>query len=299
MSMPQLPKNFASAVDLSQLGKPPVDTSNIAGLEISQENLVNQVLPISAKKVVIVICWSPRSEQSISLLEVMGKYNQADTSESGEPSWILGRVNVDEQPAVAQALQVQSVPLAIAIIQEQLVPLFEAVPPADQIRLVLDKVLTLAAERGVGSAPDPSQAPEVPMEPEEVEAMTAMEAGDFRKAKSAYEKLLARKPGEAMAKLGLAQTELLIRIEGLNPQDIMAKATANPNDMDLALSAADLEIANGQNKAAFDRMIKMVKISSGDDRKRAQEHLVTLFLLVDPQDPDLLKARQQLASALF
>jgi len=299
MSMPQLPKNFASAVDLSQLGKPPVDTSNIAGLEISQENLVNQVLPISAKKVVIVICWSPRSEQSISLLEVMGKYNQADTSESGEPSWILGRVNVDEQPAVAQALQVQSVPLAIAIIQEQLVPLFEAVPPADQIRLVLNKVLTLAAERGVGSAPDPSQAPEVPMEPEEVEAMTAMEAGDFRKAKSAYEKLLARKPGEAMAKLGLAQTELLIRIEGLNPQDIMAKATANPNDMDLALSAADLEIANGQNKAAFDRMIKMVKISSGDDRKRAQEHLVTLFLLVDPQDPDLLKARQQLASALF
>jgi len=299
MSMPQLPKNFASAVDLSQLGKPPVDTSNIAGLEISQENLVNQVLPISAKKVVIVICWSPRSEQSISLLEVMGKYNQADTSESGEPSWILGRVNVDDQPAVAQALQVQSVPLAIAIIQEQLVPLFEAVPPADQIRLVLDKVLTLASERGVGSAPDPAQAPEVPMEPEEVEAMTAMETGDFRKAKSAYEKLLARKPGEAMAKLGLAQTELLIRIEGLNPQDIMAKATANPNDMDLALSAADLEIANGQNKAAFDRMIKMVKISSGDDRKRAQEHLVTLFLLVDPQDPDLLKARQQLASALF
>ena len=299
MSMPQLPKNFASAVDLSQLGKPPVDTSNIAGLEISQENLVNQVLPISAKKVVIVICWSPRSEQSISLLEVMGKYNQADTSESGEPSWILGRVNVDDQPAVAQALQVQSVPLAIAIIQEQLVPLFEAVPPADQIRLVLDKVLTLASERGVGSAPDPAQAPEVPMEPEEVEAMTAMETGDFRKAKSAYEKLLARKPGEAMAKLGLAQTELLIRIEGLNPQDIMAKATANPNDLDLALSAADLEIANGQNKAAFDRMIKMVKISSGDDRKRAQEHLVTLFLLVDPQDPDLLKARQQLASALF
>ena len=299
MSMPQLPKNFASAVDLSQLGKPPVDTSNIAGLEISQENLVNQVLPISAKKVVIVICWSPRSEQSISLLEVMGKYNQADTSESGEPSWILGRVKVDDQPAVAQALQVQSVPRAIAIIQEQLVPLFEAVPPADQIRLVLDKVLTLASERGVGSAPDPAQAPEVPMEPEEVEAMTAMETGDFRKAKSAYEKLLARKPGEAMAKLGLAQTELLIRIEGLNPQDIMAKATANPNDMDLALSAADLEIANGQNKAAFDRMIKMVKISSGDDRKRAQEHLVTLFLLVDPQDPDLLKARQQLASALF
>ncbi len=299
MSTPQLPKNFASAVDLSQLGKPPVDTSNLAGLEITQENLVNQVLPISDKKVVIVICWSPRSEQAIALLEAMGKFNVSDTSDSGEPSWILGRVNVDEQAGVAQALQVQSVPLALAIIQEQLVPLFEAVPPNDQIRMVLDKVLTLAAERGVGSAPENTEAPEVPMEAEEVEAMAAMEKGDFKGAQAAYEKLLARKPGEAMAKLGLAQTQLLIRIEGLNPQDVMARANANPNDLALALSAADLEIANGNNKEAFDRLIKLVKVLSGDERKQAQEHLVTLFLLVDPQDPDLLKARQQLASALF
>ena len=102
-----------------------------------------------------------------------------------------------------------------------------------------------------------------------------------------------------MAKLGLAQTQLLIRIEGLNPQDVMARANANPNDLALALSAADLEIANGNNKEAFDRLIKLVKVLSGDERKQAQEHLVTLFLLVDPQDPDLLKARQQLASALF
>jgi len=299
MSLPPLPKNFARAVDLSSLGKPPVDTSKIPGLPITQENLVSEVLPVSGQKVVIVICWSPRSTQSIELLATMDKLNQSDLLPDGQPLWLLGTVNVDEQPQVAQALQVQSVPLAIAIIQEQLVPLFEAVPPADQVRLVVDKVVALAAERGVGQAPVEREIAEPALEPEEVESMAAMEKGDFRSAKAAYEKLLARKPGDNLAKLGLAQTELLIRIEGLNPPETIAKANENKSDLTLAIAAADVEIASGLNKAAFDRLISLVKVSTGDEKKQAREHLLELFQLVDPADPDLILARKELASALF
>ncbi len=299
MSLPPLPKNFARAVDLSSLGKPPVDSSKIPGLPITQENLVSEVLPVSGQKVVIVICWSPRSAQSIELLATMDKLNQADSLPDGQPLWLLGTVNVDEQPQVAQALQVQSVPLAIAVIAEQLVPLFEAVPPADQVRLVVDKVVALAAERGVGQAPAEREIAEPALEPEEVESMAAMEKGDFQGAKVAYEKLLARKPGDNLAKLGLAQTELLIRIEGLNPPETIAKANENKSDLTLAISAADVEIASGLNKAAFDRLINLVKVSSGDEKKKAREHLLALFQLVDPADPDLILARKELASALF
>jgi len=299
MSLPPLPKNFARAVDLSSLGKPPVDTSKIPGLPITQENLVSEVLPVSGQKVVIVICWSPRSTQSIELLATMDKLNQSDLLPDGQPLWLLGTVNVDEQPQVAQALQVQSVPLAIAIIQEQLVPLFEAVPPADQVRLVVDKVVALAAERGVGQAPVEREIAEPALEPEEVESMAAMEKGDFQSAKAAYEKLLARKPGDNLAKLGLAQTELLIRIEGLNPPETIAKANENKSDLTLAIAAADVEIASGLNKAAFDRLISLVKVSTGDEKKQAREHLLELFQLVDPADPDLILARKELASALF
>jgi putative thioredoxin len=137
------------------------------------------------------------------------------------------------------------------------------------------------------------------MEPEEEIAMNALAEGDFVAAKAAYEKWLARKPGDNLAKLGLAQTELIIRITGLDAKDILAKAALAPNDLTLAIQAADLEIANGDNRSAFDRLIKLVKILEDPDRKKAREHLIQLFSLVDPQDPDLVKARQQLASALF
>ena len=299
MSLPPLPKNFASAVDLSSLGKPAAPEVPTPGITVTQANLVSEVLPASNQKVVILICWSPRSTQAISLLEVMGKYQEADLLENGEPAWILGTVNVDTEVQVAQALQIQSVPIAIAIIQEQMVPLFEAVPTPEQIRLVIDKVVGLAAERGVGQALEKSEAPEVPMEPEEIAAMEAMEKGDLGEAKAHYEKWLARKPGDSLAKLGLAQTELILRVKDLDPKEVMTLAGANPNEISIQLKAADVEIASGLNKSAFDRLIRLVKSSEGDEKKVVREHLLVLFALVDPADPDLIVARRELASALY
>ncbi len=299
MSLPPLPKNFASAVDLSSLGKPPAPEVPTPGIAVTSANLVSEVLPASNQKVVILICWSPRSTQAISLLEVMGKYQAADLLENGEPAWILGTVNVDVEVQVAQALQIQSVPIAIAIIQEQMVPLFEAIPTPEQIRLVIDKVIGLAAERGVGQALEKSEAPEVPMEPEEIAAMEAMEKGELAEAKTHYEKWLARKPGDNLAKLGLAQTELILRVKDLDPKEVMTLAGANPNEISIQLKAADVEIASGLNKSAFDRLIGLVKASQGDEKKIVREHLLTLFALVDPSDPDLIVARRELASALY
>ena len=299
MSLPPLPKNFASAVDLSSLGKPATPPIQTPGIPVTQANLISEVLPASNQKVVILICWSPRSAQATELLEVMGRYQEADLLENGEPAWILGTVNVDSEVQVAQALQIQSVPIAIAIIQEQMVPLFEAVPTPEQIRLVIDKVVGLAAERGVGQALEKSEAIEVPMEAEEIAAMEAMEKGDLEEAKAHYEKWLARKPGDNLAKLGLAQTELIIRVKDLDPKEVMTLALANPNEISIQLKAADVEIASGLNKLAFDRLINLVKSSQGDEKKVVREHLLTLFALVDPSDPDLIAARKELASALY
>ena len=299
MSLPPLPKNFASAVDLSSLGKPATEAIATPGIAVNQENLIAEILPASNQKVVILICWSPRSAQAISLLEVVGKYHEADLLENGEPAWILGTVNVDTEVQVAQALQIQSVPIAIAIIQEQMVPLFEAVPTPEQIRLVIDKVIGLAAERGVGQALAKSEVMEAPMEPEEIAAMEALEKSDLPGAKAQYEKWLARKPGDALAKLGLAQTELIIRVKDLDPNQVMTLAGSNPNEITIQLKAADVEIASGLNKEAFARMIRFVKASEGDEKKVAREHLLQLFALVDPADPDLIAARKELASALY
>jgi putative thioredoxin len=235
-----------------------------------------------------LFCWSPRSAESVEMLSVMGLL---ETSYKG--AWSLGRVDIDAQPQVAQALQTQKIPYAVALINEQIVPLFEQAYPEAQIRLVLDKVLTLASEQGVGEAPV-----EV-IEPEEEEAVAALEAGDFATAEVAYKKLLARKPADSFAKLGLAQTQLLIRTDGLILDVVIKEATDNPTDLSLQLKAADMEIVNGGVEAAFTRLLHAVKESAGDDRNKAKEHLLSLFALVDPADPRLTAARSALANALF
>ena len=283
------PPNFAQAVDLSSLGKPKsVPTGPTPGIAVTAENLTTEFLPLSKTRAVILFCWSARSAESVEMLTVMG---QLEASYKG--SWSLGHVDIDAQPQVAKALQTQKIPYAVALINEQIVPLFEQPYPEAQIRLVLDKVLTLAAEQGVGDAPV-----EI-IEPEEEEAVTALEAGDFATAEIAYKKLLARKPADSFAKLGLAQTQLLIRTDSLVLGAVIKEATDNPQDLSLQLRAADMEIVNGGVEAAFTRLLDVVKGSTGDERNKAKEHLLSLFALVDPADPRLTAARSALANALF
>lgn len=284
-----LPPNFGQAFDLSSLNKPKVDPSlPMPGIEISVENLSTEILPLSLVRPVIVLMWSSRSPESVEMIKTLGKLET-----EYKAAFSLARVDIDAHPDVAQAFQTKAVPYAVAIIAEQMVPLFEQSYPEAQVKMVLDKVLTLASEQGVG------QAPEEQIEPEETEAMNALEAGDYAGAEAAYKKWLARKPAENLAKLGLAQTQLLIRTESLDLNTIIAQSTASPTDIDLQLKAADVEIVNGGVEAAFTRLLHAVKATTGDDRTKIKNHLLALFALVDPSDPRLTAARKELASALF
>ena len=283
--------NFGNAFDLSTLKKPTGEAvTPTHGKAVTQENLVSDFVAKSKESVVILLAWSARSAQAKEILETLGKLEIADKN-----AWLLGVVDVDTQPQVAQALQIKSVPVAIAIIGEQLLPLFESVPPADQVRLVINKLLELAAQKGVGSAPEGPT--EIPMEAEEQEAYAAMEKGDYKAAKLSYEAWLKRKPNEQVAVVGLAQVNLMLRIDGLDP--VLTLKNAKADDVTSQMMCADIEIATGNYEAAFERLLNAVRSMAGDDRDKAKGHLITLFNLVDPTDPRLVKARGQLASALF
>ncbi len=283
--------NFGNAFDLSTLKKSTGEAvTPTHGKAVTQENLVSDFVAKSKELVVILLAWSARSAQAKEILETLGKLEIADKN-----AWLLGVVDVDTQPQVAQALQIKSVPVAIAIIGEQLLPLFESVPPADQVRLVINKLLELAAQKGVGTAPEGPT--EIPMEPEEQQAYAAMEKGDYKAAKLSYEAWLKRKPNEQVAVVGLAQVNLMLRIDGLDP--LLTLKNAKADDVTSQMMCADIEIATGNYEAAFERLLNAVRGMTGDDRDKAKAHLITLFNLVDPTDPRLVKARGQLASALF
>jgi putative thioredoxin len=284
-----LPPNFGQAFDLSSLTKPKVDpTTPLPGIEVSVENLSIDILPLSLVRPVIVLMWSPRSAESIEMIKVLGKL---EIDYKG--AFALARVDIEAHPQVAQAFQTKAVPYAVAIIAEQMVPLFEQSYPEAQVRMVMDKVLTLASEQGIG------QAPVEQMEAEEIEAMDALEAGNYVAAEAAYKKWLSRKPSENLAKLGLAQTQLLIRTEGLELSEIIEQSSLKPSDIQLQLKAADVEIVNGGVEAAYARLIHAVRTTSGDERTQVKDHLLNLFALVDQSDPRLVAARKELASALF
>ena len=288
-----LPNNkFGNAFDLSSLKEPTAENTPTYGKAVTQTNLVSDFVKQSNNQVVVLLCWSPRSAQAKEILEILGKFEAADKN-----SWLLGTVNVDTEAAVAQALQVQSVPIAIAIIQEQIIPLFESVPPIDQVRLVLNKLLELAAGKGIGSAPENTGPVEIPMEPEEEAAYAAMEKGDYAAAKASYQAWLNRKPNDPIATIGLAQADLMNRIQGLD--FALTLRNSKEDDLTSQLMCADIEIAQGDYEAAFNRLISAVKRFNGDARDKAKAHLLQLFNLVDPADPRLVKARGQLASALF
>jgi len=282
--------NFSNVFDLSTLKKSDLPESPIPGIAVTQENLVSDFVSKSKEQVVVLLCWSPRSAQSKEILDILGKLESADKG-----AWLLGTVDVDSQPQVAQALQVKAVPIAIAIVAEQLLPLFESVPQIDQVRLVINKLLELAAQKGVGEAPEVLA--EIPLEPEEQAAYAALEKSDFKAAKIAYESWLKRKPNEPAAVIGLAQVDLMLRVDGLDPE--LTLKSAKSDDLTSQLMCADIEIATGNNEAAFTRLLNVIRSFSGDEKDKAKLHLIQLFNLVNPSDPSLLKARNELASLLF
>jgi putative thioredoxin len=284
-----LPPNFGQAFDLSSLGKPPATAPKIdCGKEVTKENLASDFVELSMSKPVILLCWTSRSPQSLDVLAILDKLNKEDNQ-----SWELGSVDIDRIPEVASALQVRTVPYAVALVGGQPIPLFEEPLNEDAIKSVISKLLTIAAEQGIGSVPEEK------LEPEEVEALAALEAGELLQAEDAYKRFIARKPQDPYAKLGLAHTQLQIRIAGLDPATVIATANANPHDIQIAMSCADIEVATGTVEPAFFRLLTLVKATTGDDRTAVKNRLLDLFSLVDPADPRVIKARAELANALF
>ena len=284
-----LPPNFSQAVDLSSLGKPAPDTTSpLPGIEVTPLNLQAEILPLSQSKPVVILCWTPRSVESVVLLRSFGKLESDD-----QGKWALAHVNIDEQAPVAQALQARTIPYGVVFIGGQAIPFLEQPMSETQLREVINKIMTLAAQQGVGEEPVEQT------EPEEDEALAALDQGDYATAEAAYKRLLARKPNDNYAKLGLAQVQLLARTHGVDAAKVMEEAVKNPDDIEIQIQCADVEVMSGYLEPAFERLLRLLVLFDGDEQKRIKDRLLELFALVDPADPRVMKARTQLANALF
>ena len=270
-------------------------------IDVNENDFQQKVIDASNQVPVVVDLWAewcgPCKQLSPVLEKIAAEFNG---------KFILAKVDIDKNQNIAAAFQVQSIPAVFAIIAGSAAPLFQGAMPESQVRQVLTEVIRIANEQGVkgtvsqdNQEVEPENKVEEPKTDPKLEAaFNAIEKGNFVEAKSIYQDMLNQNPKDENAIAGLAQVGLLERSESLNESEIRKNASDKRN-IDAQLELADLELMKGNPEAGFSVLISAIKITSGQDRDKLRERLLELFVVVGDSDPHVLKARRDLASALF
>ncbi|MDN5725967.1 MAG: tetratricopeptide repeat protein [Propionibacteriales bacterium] len=298
--------NQHGAIDLSTLAKKTTDApAGSAGqyvVDVTEANF-DEVMRKSLQHPIVAEFTSPRASGADQLSAAL---DQLSTKAAGK--WLLARINVDENMGIVQALGIQSAPMVVGVIGGQLAPLFEGVLPTEQIEAYLAELLKAAVANGItGTAQPTGPAPgeesgeeaEEERDPRFAAADAAVEEGDFESARTEFDKLVQANPGDTEAVQGRASAGLLARTMTLDGDAAMARAAAEPDDLDAQFSAADVELASGLSAEAFARLISLIRTRTGDEKNTVRLRLLELFETLPGDDPAVLSARRDLMSALF
>jgi putative thioredoxin len=291
------------AVDLSSLGRPAATPSAGAADALVAQGTdanFNDIVTASMSVPAVVVLWSQGLPASGEFVDVV-----ADVARAYDGRFQVVSVDVDANPGLLQAFQVQSVPVTLGLIQGQPVPLFAGAQSAEHVKAYVDELLKLAAQHGVTGRVDTGTAQEETAEAEEAlpplhqQAFDAIERDDLEAAIAAYQQALKENPADAEAALGLAQVKLMQRTTGADLAAARAAAAADPTDVAAQTLVADLDLLGGHVEDAFGRLVETVRNTSGDERNTAREHLLELFQVIGAGDERVAKARRALTSALF
>jgi putative thioredoxin len=271
-------------------------------VEVTEANFQTEVVERSATAPVVLDFWATWCQPCKQLSPVL---ERLATEYAGR--FLLGTIDVDQNPRIAQAAGVQSIPLVVAVVRGQLVPLFQGAVPEGQVRQFIEELLRVAAGQGangihqpVGGGPVEDAGGEPVRDSRYADADAAMERGDLDAAIAAFERILSQVPNDAEAILGLARAKLLHRVAALGSgTDVRAEAAAKPDDARAQCAVADLDVAGGHVADAFSRLVDTVRRTSGEDRNAVRVHLLELFEAVGPDDERVRQGRKDLSAALF
>jgi putative thioredoxin len=233
-------------------------------LEVTDSNFEKEVLERSENTPVIVDLWAPWCGPCKSLGPILEKVIE-DTNEKV----VLAKVNIDENPGVAGAFKVQSIPAVFAIQNKDVVSSFIGAQGEEAVREFVQQLL-------------PSE------EMTEVEKL--LSDGD----ETSLRKALEIEADNPIAITSLAQI-LVTRNETGDKEEavkLLEKIPETPETRRV-LAMARLEDV-GDVDAELSELIEKVKVDEG-----SRDRFIDLLELLGPDDPRTSEWRQRLTSALF
>ncbi len=235
----------------------------------------------------------------------------------------LVKVNIDENPEIAQQLRIQSIPTVYAFKNGQPVDGFMGAVPESQLRQFVQTLIGPGGEETAGGIEEALSA-----------AAEALQQGDVSAAAQLYGQILQEDPGNPKAVAGLARCYLqsgdidrsrktlqLVRPDGASDEAIRAveaelalkdnaaaagdlaslqtKVEADPADLQARFDLALGLDAKGAREAAIDQLLEIVRRDRKWNEDAARKQLVILFDAMGPTDARTISARRRLSSLLF
>jgi putative thioredoxin len=246
----------------------------------------------------------------------------------------LVKVNIDENPEIAQQLRIQSIPTVYAFRDGQPVDGFMGAIPDSQVKAFVAALASGAGGHDHHGHDHHHGGPEHTAEVLAV-AAEALEAGDIALAAQAYGHVLQDEPGNPKAVAGLARAYLkggdverakatlqMVSQEGAQDEAIRAveaelklreapapesgvttglraKLAADPKDHQARYDLAMALDAGGDRDGALAELLELVRLDRQWNEEAARKQLVTLFEAMGPADPRTIEARRKLSGLLF
>lgn len=267
-------------------------------MNVTAATFEREVLEASATVPVVVDFWAPWCAPCRALTPVLEKLE----AEYGG-RFRLAKVNLDENPDLAAAFNVRSIPDVMAFRDGRPVAHFLGAQPESQVRAFIEGLLPSASEVARLEGGEAALRRAIELDPKNDAARLDLaelliQAKRFDEAESLIEEVQDNARLDARRE-ALRAAARFSRGGGESEKALEDRLAADPSDLEARFALAERHAAARRWRAAMDELLALVQRNKDWREGEARRQLVNLFTLA-AEEPELVSEyRRKLATALY